>query len=434
MDIRADEWLTTIDHYRQVAEAIVGLVIAVAALFVFGLYQQGRHVEALNVEIAGRRHADTALQQLNRTLRTLGAAGTAVVHAATEEELLSQMCRVAVEIGGYNLAWIGLVEHDEAKTVRPVAWAGECPEYVSTANVTWADDARGHGPTGTAVRTGKVQFNQDVATNPVMAPWMEEMLRYDLKSSIALPLKNRSAVFGALSFYAKEPSAFGEEEVLLLTQLADDLAYGISAQRDHAGREAALGTLRESLKSTVQAIATAVEVRDAYTAGHQHRVAELATAIARELGLDEERIEGLFLAATIHDVGKINVPAELLSKPGKLTPLEYNLIQTHVQSGYEIMKGIKFPWPIAQIILQHHERLDGSGYPQGLKGEAILPEAKILAVADVIEAMLSHRPYRPALGVEAALDEVEQNKGRLYDPAAAEACVGLFRNKDFNFK
>ena len=127
-------------------------------------------------------------------------------------------------------------------------------------------------------------------------------------------------------------------------------------------------------------------------------MAELATAIARELGLDEERIEGLFLAATIHDVGKINVPAELLSKPGKLTPLEYQLIQTHVQSGYEIMKGIKFPWPIAQIILQHHELLDGSGYPQGLKDEAILPEAKILAVADAIEAMLSHRPYRPALG------------------------------------
>ena len=190
MDIRADDWLTTIDHYRQVAEAIAGLVIAVVALFVFGLYQQGRHVEALNVEIAGRRHADTALQQLNRTLRTLGAAGTAVVHAATEKELLSEMCRVAVEIGGYSLAWIGFVEHDEAKTVRPVAWAGERPEYVSTANVTWADDARGQGPTGTAVRTGEVQVNQNVATNPVMAPWIAEMLRNDLKSSIALPLKN----------------------------------------------------------------------------------------------------------------------------------------------------------------------------------------------------------------------------------------------------
>ncbi len=188
------------------------------------------------------------------------------------------------------------------------------------------------------------------------------------------------------------------------------------------------------MKSTVEAIATAVEMRDAYTAGHQHRVAKLAMAIAREIGLGESLIEGLFLAATIHDVGKITVPVELLSKPSKLTPLEYQIIQTHVQSGYDIVKGIKFPWPIAQIILQHHERLDGSGYPQALKSEAILPEAKILAVADVVEAMMSHRPYRQALGVEAALAEVEGNKGRLYDPAAVEACVDLFRNKGFHFQ
>jgi putative nucleotidyltransferase with HDIG domain len=335
---------------------------------------------------------------------------------------------------GLSLAWIGFVEHDETKTVRPVAWAGEHPEYVPTANITWAEAARGQGPTGTAVRTGEVQVNENVAINPVMAPWRTAMLKYDLQASVALPLKNRSEVFGVLMLYAGEPNAFGPEEVELLTQLAADLGYGICAQRDHAGHESSLLTLQENLKSTVQAIATAVEMRDAYTAGHQHRVAHLAIAIAREIGLREMQIEGLFLAATIHDVGKINVPAELLSKPGKLTPLEYQMIQTHVQTGYEIMKGIKFPWPIAQIVLQHHERLDGSGYPQGLKGEVILLEAKILAVADVVEAMMSHRPYRQALGVEAALAQVDQNKGRLYDPAAVEACVDLFRNKGFNFQ
>ena len=301
------------------------------------------------------------------------------------------------------------------------------------AKVTWADDARGEGPTGTAVRTGEAQVNQNVATDPHMAPWRAEMLKCDLKSIIALPLKTRSEVFGALALYAKEPDAFGPEEVTLLTELAADLAYGISAQRDHAGRETALVTMQENLRSTVQAIATAIEMRDAYTAGHQHRVAALAIAIAREIGLTEEQIEGLFLAATIHDVGKINVPTELLSKPGKLTALEYQMLQTHVQTGYEIMKGINFPWPIAQIILQHHERLDGSGYPRGLKGEAILPEAKILAVADVVDAMTSRRPYRELLGVEAAMAEIVQNKGRLYDPAAVGACVDLFRNKGFNF-
>ncbi len=393
-----------------------------------------RLLRASFVDVTERRRAELALQRLNRTHRTLSAAGAAVVRATTEKELLDDMCRVAVEMGGYRLAWIGFVEQDENKTVRPVACAGEHPEFVEAANITWADAARGRGPTGTAVRTGEVQVNQNVATNPALAPWRVEMLRYDLKSSIALPLKNRLEVFGTLTFYSGEPDAFGPEEVVLLEQLAADLAYGICALRDHAGHESALLTLQENLKSTVQAIATAVEMRDAYTAGHQRRVAELATAIAREIGLKEEQIEGLFLAATIHDVGKINVPAELLSKPGKLTSLEYRMLQTHVQTGYEIIKGIQFPWPIAQIILQHHERLDGSGYPQGLKGEAMLPEAKILAVADVIEAMLSHRPYRAGLGLDAALAEIEAGKGRLYDPAAVEACVGLFRNKGFNFQ
>ena len=392
-----------------------------------------RLLRASFVDVTERRLAEAALQRLNRTHRTLSASGTAVVRATTEKELLDDMCRVAVEIGGYRLAWIGFVEHDEAKTVRPVAWAGEHPEFVEAAKITWADAARGRGPTGTAIRTGEAQVNQNVASNPFVGPWLEQLLKYDFKSSIALPLKNRLEVFGALTFYSGEPDAFGPEEVVLLTQLAVDLAYGISAQRDHAGREAALNALKEVLKSTVQAIATAVEMRDAYTAGHQRRVAALATAIAREIGLKEEQIEGLFLAATIHDVGKINVPGELLSKPGKLTSLEYQMLQTHVQTGYDIVKGVKFPWPIAQIILQHHERLDGSGYPQGLKGDAMLPEAKILAVADVVEAMMSHRPYRQALGVDAALAEIEKHKGRLYDPAAVEACVALFRGKEFEF-
>ncbi|MGB7977208.1 MAG: PAS domain S-box protein [Roseiarcus sp.] len=393
-----------------------------------------RLLRASFVDITERNRAQTALQRLNRTHRTLSAAGTAVVRATTEKELLDDMCRVAVEIGGYRLAWIGFVHHDEAKTVRPVAWAGEHPEFVQAANISWAETARGRGPTGTAVRTGEVQVNQNAAVNPALAPWSAEMLRYDLKSSIALPLKNRLEVFGTLTFYSAESDAFGPEEVMLLKQLAADLAYGISAQRDHAGRESALLALQENLKSTVQAIATAVEMRDAYTAGHQRRVADLATAIAREIGLKEEQIEGLYLAAAIHDVGKINVPAELLSKPGKLTSLEYQILQTHVQTGYEIIKGIQFPWPIAQIILQHHERLDGSGYPQGLKDEAILPEAKILSVADVMEAMLSHRPYRPALGLDAALAEIEAGKGRLYDQKAVEGCVDLFRRKGFTFQ
>lgn len=191
--------------------------------------------------------------------------------------------------------------------------------------------------------------------------------------------------------------------------------------------------LRESLKLAVKAISTALEMRDPYTAGHQKRVAELAIAIAKELGMEEFRIEGLSLAAAIHDIGKISVPAEILTKPSRLTSLEYRIIQGHVESAYEIIKDAKFPWPVGDIIMQHHERLNGSGYPKGLRGDAILLESRIVAVADVVESMLSHRPYRPARGLDAAMAEIEEGKGVLYDPAVVDACKGLFLEKGFRF-
>ena len=191
--------------------------------------------------------------------------------------------------------------------------------------------------------------------------------------------------------------------------------------------------LQESLEESIRAIANTVESRDEYTAGHMRRVGQLATAIARELGLSEETIHGIELASTIHDVGKISIPVEILTKPVKLSKVEYLLIQTHVAAGYDIIKNIKFPWPIARIILQHHERMDGSGYPNGLKGEEILIGSRIIAVADVIEAMASRRPYRFELGIEAALAEIRQGRETLYDPAVVDACVRLFEEKNFSF-
>jgi len=195
-----------------------------------------------------------------------------------------------------------------------------------------------------------------------------------------------------------------------------------------------LERLQRTLEGTIHALASAVEMRDPYTAGHQRRVAQLACAIAKEMGLPEERISGVLLAGLIHDIGKINMPAEILSKPGRLNELEYGLVKTHSQAGYEILNGtIEFPWPVAQIVLQHHERMDGSGYPQGLKGEEILLEARVLAVADVVEAMVSYRPYRSARGVDQALREISQNRGILYDPEVVDACLKLFTEKGFTF-
>lgn len=189
--------------------------------------------------------------------------------------------------------------------------------------------------------------------------------------------------------------------------------------------------LRRSLLDSIAAIAATIEMRDPYTAGHQRRVAEIATTIARELRLPEDQVEGLYLAATVHDIGKIRIPAELLSKPGKLTAVEFSLIQQHSEAGYEILKGIDFPWPIAKTVLQHHERLDGSGYPSGLKDGETLLEARILAVADVVEAMVSHRPYRAGLGVDAALEEITHYRGTRYDPGVVDACVKLFRERRY---
>jgi len=186
--------------------------------------------------------------------------------------------------------------------------------------------------------------------------------------------------------------------------------------------------LQRSLFQTIRAIALTIEKRDPYTAGHQERVAELAVQIGRRMGLDEQRLEGVQLGAMIHDIGKISVPSEILNRPGKLESALFNIIKTHPQIGYDIISGIEFPWPLAEMVVQHHERLDGSGYPNGLKGEALLLESRILAVADVVEAMASHRPYRPALGPEAALAEIVQGKGTLYDPEVVEHCLAIFRD------
>jgi putative nucleotidyltransferase with HDIG domain len=174
-------------------------------------------------------------------------------------------------------------------------------------------------------------------------------------------------------------------------------------------------------------------MRDPYTAGHQQRVTQLAVAIATEMGLPTEQIDGIRVIGTLHDVGKICIPAEILSKPGKLTKVEFTIIKIHSQAGYNILKTVEFPWPVAKIVLQHHERMNGSGYPKGLRGEDILLESRILAVADVVEAMSSHRPYRPALGTHKALEEIEQNSGVLYDADVADACLRLFREKGFQF-
>lgn len=195
-----------------------------------------------------------------------------------------------------------------------------------------------------------------------------------------------------------------------------------------------LEKLRKAMGATIQAITLTVEMRDPYTAGHQRRVSDLARAIADRLGFSTEKIDAIRMAASIHDLGKISIPSEILSKPGKLNETEYTLVKTHPQVGYNILNQIEFPWPIARIILQHHERINGSGYPQKLKGRQIMIEARILGVADIVEAMVSHRPYRTAIGLDKALEEIRRNRGSLYDPEIVDICLSLFHHQGYEFK
>ena len=207
-----------------------------------------------------------------------------------------------------------------------------------------------------------------------------------------------------------------------------------TAKKRHEAEEKLQQTL-ESLKravgTTIQVLVSALESRDLYTAGHQSRSANLACAIATEMGLAQGRIEGIRMAGIIHDIGKLSIPAEILSKPTKLTDIEFSLIKEHSRNGYEMLKDVESPWPLAEIVHLHHERMNGTGYPRNLKGDEIIMEARIIAVADVVEAMASHRPYRSALGIELALKEIEKNKGILYDDVVADACLRLFRDKGY---
>lgn len=362
---------------------------------------------------------DTALESLrkaNRVLTTLISGNEVLVRATDEAMLLREMCRVVVKTGGYRVAWVGYMQQDEQKTVRSMAQYGIEADIFTKLRHTWADDEFGRGPTGAAIRSGELQVVKDAYTDPRFIPWRAEAVACKCAAILALPLMDSEGhTFGALTIDAAETNTFDEEEIHLLRELANDLAYGIVNLRSAA-------QLRKGLEDAIEAIAATVEMRDPYTAGHQRRVALLAVAIASHMGLAPERIHGIRLAGTVHDVGKIGVPAEILSKPGTLDGTEFNLIKRHPGVGYEILKDVDFPWPIAQMVLSHHERQDGSGYPDGLKGDEILLETRIIAVADVVEAMASYRPYRPGLGMQAALKEIVANRGVSYDAQVVDAC------------
>lgn len=382
-------------------------------------------VVAVYEDVSERLEHETQIKWLNRILRTISACNEDLVHAECEEDLLKEVCRDIVEIGGHLLASVAYPGENPDELPRTVSHYGDETIFQLHAGLDHDPDHALRCLTISALRRHKTTAFNRLTETP--EGHFDSLAEQGVHAILALPLLNVGRLYGALTVYSSSADAFDEDEIQLMEELAADLAYGIDSLRTMVERDRYISQFGHAMKNTVTAIARTLEMRDPYTAGHQQRVTALSVSIGRKMGLRDELLEGLYFGASIHDIGKISVPAEILTKPGTLSPVEFMLIQQHVMSGFEIVKGIEFPWPVAEMIAQHHERLDGSGYPKGLRAEEIILEARIIAVADVFEVMSTHRPYRPALGMAAAFEEIEKGKGRHYDPAVVEACIAVVR-------
>jgi PAS domain S-box-containing protein/putative nucleotidyltransferase with HDIG domain len=396
--------------------------------FVFAPFKEAGYVNLYGRDITKRVVASQQLEHTNRVLRTLSQGNRTMVHATSEEEVLQRVCEVLAENGNYSFVWAAYVQNN--KLVTQVQF-GDHAEYMRL----WLEEMENlnlHSDALAGLFDGSATILlTDLAQGDWTARQIEVAKNSGVSALLLLPLRFREKFFGVIGIFSVTQDVFDESELALLQEMAGDVAYGIESQRTHIAHEMSMERIKQTMLQTIEAVSLTLEKRDPYTAGHQHRVVQLAVAIAQELGFGERRIEGLRLAALVHDIGKINVPAEILNRPGRLSASEFGIIQSHPEVGYDILKGVEFDWPIADIVLQHHERCDGSGYPNGLTCKQIVPEARILAVADVVEAITSHRPYRPGLGLEAAFEELEKGRGSLYAEDVVDTCLHLFQEKNF---
>lgn len=356
-----------------------------------------------------------------RALTTLSKANGVMVRATDEQTLLQSMCQTVTEAGGYAFAWYGRRVDDVNQSVLPVAWAEEHKHYLDSIEVSWGEGPLGLGPTGMSIRTRTTQVRNNLGADPRYSPWVQAAGAYGFSCSISMPVIVDGEVDGALMVYSKLPGTFDHDAQLLMEDLAADLGYGLARLRD--ARRLAL-----ALRNSITMLSAAVESRDPYTAGHQGQVAKIASAIGLEMGLDEDLVEGLAMGSSVHDIGKIAVPHAILNKPGRPTAEEWAVLRSHPQVGRDIAGEFPWPWPIAEMIYQHHERMDGSGYPRGLVGEQILLEARIIAVADTVDAIAHDRPYRKAPGLQVAFEVIRQGRGTLFDAEVVDAFFGVVRS------
>lgn len=391
------------------------------------------------LDISEVRRKEHLLSVQNWALAAYSGATMAIARAKSPDDLAKSICEAITGESAYVLALVCFADDSPGKPVRIAGAAGTASGYLNGLTASWSGDApSGQGPTGTCLRTNRAQLMEDAETSLGFEVWRERARRNGIRSILAVPFPPDQGLHGALAVFAADPKAFEGKAIEVFERLVSQMGYGLHALHQEQLLDAERSRLDEAqrqlttaLTATVTAMSVTMEMRDPYTAGHQTRVAQISDAIGKELGWDENRLTGLRLAAQIHDIGKISIPIEILMKPVQLTTTEHAMIKTHPETAYAILKDIPFNWPIADIVRQHHEKMDGSGYPLGLTADGILPESKVLAVADIVEAMSSSRPYRPALGLDAALAEVEKQAGTTLNPEAVQACLRLFREKHF---
>lgn len=376
------------------------------------------------------------LQKQEWALSTLSEVAATLARADSTDRLVKEVCDSISNQGKYLLAWIGMAKNDDLKTVTVMGVAGPAHEYMNNLAVSWSkENPEGLGPAGICIRTGESYVLNDIEKEAGFLAWRERARSFGIRSAVACPVPDGDEhPFGVLVVYSETPNAFGSSELQLFESLANEVGFGVkSIERQHKldiqihEKEKTQERLAGALRSTIEAMSKTMEWRDPYTAGHQKRVALISMAIAKKLGLDIDAVQALYMAAMVHDIGKVAVPAEILTKPTHLTDLEMKMVQEHAETGYQILKDIPFPWPIADMVHQHHERLDGSGYPKGLSGDQIIQGARILAVADTIEAMSTHRPYRPARGLASAMEEVRAEAGSKLDAKVVDAAFELLK-------
>jgi len=380
-------------------------------------------------DISEQKQTQEDLLKTNRSLTTLSECNQILIRADNENKLLNDICRVLHTSGKYNLAWISFNNDNDKQSLKPIAWQPQNKNIDSLLNLLQNTDKKLPSPEYKALYSGETIFErQDLLKSEI--PWVKILNKQEIKTWIALPLiynqkVNNKKVFAILNVLSDSIDDHFSSEVALLEELAGDIAFGLNVIRTQIEHNKFQQDISKSLLQTIKVLGSTTEKRDPYTAGHQQRVSQLAVLIAKKMNLEEQQVEGIRLGAIIHDIGKIYVPAEILNRPGKLSAIELEMIKEHAQAGYDIIKDIDFPWPLASMIWQHHERLDGSGYPNQLKSDEIIFEAKILAVADVVEAITNHRPYRASLGIDTAISEIKQGAGRVYDLAIVTACLDV---------